>query len=400
MFFRARSQGSVWDRRGVCVPGFYPPDAQFAPVDGLTQPWPAPSPLSDTGRYCAGVRAKPASGATGPDDQIAIDTVPEVIDEDAPPYVVPTQMTPFTYQIVLDLSIPASGRCPEAVQTIQSMVASVFGRYSELRTLPTIDLSAGIDPQTGMPGVPCRQSPYRALDAAGVAQQIKLAAASWPEQHQRYYLLYFNNLRAPLPDSLTSSLDDFSQTIVTPPPPGDFQALLWPWGPMEMTSSFGGWNMSPVSWTSADDPAFLGQLEAFASRQLPLISEIQDPSVPVPLLTADQAQQYDGGLIRLCTISITPLQSNGLQMVGHDADGNVTILPTAAQYPVKKDDPPAYLLEVPPVWAVSKFGFMPHTALIHYEICTRYCDHDFTAESGSAIMSGWLDSPYCLGGTG
>ncbi len=87
-----------------------------------------------------------------------------------PPYTVPTERTPFTYQIVLDLSIPADGRCPEAMQEIQTDISNVFGsNVSELRALPLIDLSAGIDPQTGMPGTPCRQSPYRALDAVSSA---------------------------------------------------------------------------------------------------------------------------------------------------------------------------------------------------------------------------------------
>ncbi len=390
-------QRSVWDRHGVCVPGFFPPEAQFAPVDGLGKPWPAPSPLSDSGRYCASVHAQPTSGATGADYQIAIDTVPEVIDGDPTPYTVPTEMTPFTYQIVLDLSIPVADRCQDAMQAIQSNIATVFGQHSQLRMLPTIDLSAGIDPQTGMPGTPCRQSPYRALDASGVAQQIKLAAAGWPEEHQRYYMLYFNNLKAPLPQSLIQSITDFSRAMATSPPPGDFQAQLWAWGPTEMTATFPA-AQDVTIWSAADDPTFPMQLNDYAQTQLPFISEIQDPTKPVPLLSAADAQQYDGGFIRLCTISITPpLQTTGLQMVGHDADGNLTILPTAAQYPVKKDDPPAYLLELPPVWAVPDIGFSPHAAEIHYEICTRYCDHSFTAESGNMVMSGWMDSPYCLG---
>jgi len=395
-------QRGVWNRRGLCVPGFYPADQPFDPVGALSESWPSPAPLSDTGLYCVGVRTEPSNGAVGTDDQIAIDTVPEVVDADLdPPYTVPTEKTPFTYQIVLDLSIPADGRCPEAVQEIQANVASVLGNASELRALPLIDLSAGIDPETGMPGTPCRQSPYRSLDAAGVAQQVKLAAASWPEQHQRYYMLYFNNLRAALPSSLTQSFNDFTQTILTPRPPGDFQAFLWPWGPTEMTSSYDGWNMSPEIWSAADDPGFIGQLGDYANKNLPLISEIQDPTQPIALLSADDAKKYDGGSLRLCTISITPLDGGGLQMVQHDADGSVNVLPMASQYPVKASDPPSFRLEVPPVWAAWEFpGWKAHRAEIHYEICTRYCDHVFTAESGNQVLSGWLDSPFCIGGAG
>jgi len=388
-------QRSVWDRRGVCVSGFYPPEAQFQPVDGLNQPWPGPTPLSDTGRYCAGVRAVPASGV-GSDDQIALDTVPDVFDDDMT-YTVPTQMTPFTYQIVLDLSIPVADRCQAAIQTIQSAVNDTLMPYSALRALPVIDLSAGIDPETHMPGIPCRQSELRALDAAGLAQQVKLDAASWVEQHQRYFLLYFNNLRAALPDTLTQSLTNFSETLVTPPPNQDFQAILWPWGPPEMAQSFGGWTVPDTVWTSADDPGFVQDLKTFASQQLPLISEVQDPTQPVPLLNGDQAQQFDGGLVRLCTVSITPLQNSGLQMVAHDADGNVVYLPAATEYPVNATDPPAYLLQVPQVWAVSNFGFMAHQAHIQYEVCARYCDHGFTTQAGNPVTSGWAGSPYCLG---
>jgi hypothetical protein len=397
-------QRAVWSRRGLCVPGFYPADTPFDPVGGLTEPWPPPAPLSDTGLYCAGVRTQPTSGATGTDDQTAIDTVPEVFDADMPTYTVPTEETPFTYQIVLDLSIPAAGRCQEAIQEIQTNISNVFsnvaGRAVQLRALPLIDLSTNIDPQTGMPGTPCRQSPYRALDAVSVGNDLKRAAAAWPEQHRRYYMLYFNNLRAELPTSLTQSFSDLAQNIATNPLPGDFQAMLWPWGPPEMTSSYTGWSMQPMSWSAADDPNFISQLTDFAQMNLPIISEIQDPTKPVQLLSNDDAQKYDGGLIRLCTISITPPGDGGLHMVGHDADGKVTVLPTASQYPVKAGDPPAFLLEVPPVWAVPDVGFAPHKAKIHYEICKRYCDHAFTAEAGNQVVSGWLDSPYCLGGAG
>jgi hypothetical protein len=297
------------------------------------------------------------------------------------------------------------------VNTIQTNIATVFGKRGPTRMLPTIDLTTGIDPQTGMPGTPCRQSPYRALDAAGVSQQVKLAAASWPEQHQRYYLIYFNNLKAALPQSLTQSFDDFTQTIMTPPPPGDFQAYLWGWGPSTMISSYPPWAPPPPpapplpppfpppqAWDTADDPTFLKELTDYATTQLPLISEIQDPNQPVSLLSSADAQQYDGGFIRLCTVSITPpVNGTPLEMVGHDADGAVTILPAAAQYLVKKDDPPAYLMNLPPVWAVPDVGFTAHSSEIHYEICTRYCDHPFVAQSGSTVTSGWMDSPYCLG---
>ena len=259
-----------------------------------------------------------------------------------PPYTVPTERTPLTYQIVLDLSIPASGGCPEAMQKIPTDISNVFGP-PRLGAPPVTDHRSvdGHRSPDGDAGVPCRQSPYRALDAVNMGDQVKKAAATWPEKHQRYFLLYFNNLQAALPNSMVQSFSDFTQNLAMNPPPGDFQAMLWPWGPPAMTSSYPGWNMQPMSWSTEDDPNFIGQLTDFAKKNLPLISEIQDPNQPVPLLSDDDAQKYDGGLIRLCTISITPPDDGGLQMVGHDAQGKLTVLPMASQYPVKAGDPPS-----------------------------------------------------------
>ena len=398
---------SVWERRELCIAGFFPGDVQFASIDGLDKPWPAPAVLSAKGEYCAAVRAMKTNGDPGIDDQLAADTQPDVIYDD-PRHTVPTEVTPFSYQIVLDVSIPVADRCQDAIQSIQSIVSRTLGTYSPLRTLPTIDLSAGIDPETGLVGTPCRQSPQRKLDAAGVAQQIKLAAAAWTEQHQRYFMLYFNNLRAPLPDSLTTSLYEFNQTIVTPPPPVDFAAVIWPFGPPEMIQSFSGWwTEEQTSWSSATDVDFVQSLKTFGGDQLPLISEIQDPTKPIPLLSDKDAQRLsdgslDGGLVRLCQVSITPLQGAGLQMIKHNAAGDIVVLPLSNAYPVQRSDPPAYLLNVPPVWAVSSNGFTAHETHIRYEVCTRYCTHAFTAESGVPVPTppGWSGSSLCLGPPG
>ena len=53
------------------------------------------------------------------------------------------------------------------------------------------------------------------------------------------------------------------------------------------------------------------------------------------------------------------------------------------------------LVHATPRWFFRVDGGM--TAEIRYEICTRFCDHAFTAESGDNVMSGWMDSPFCLG---
>jgi hypothetical protein len=390
---------AMWERAGVCVPGYRPDGTTFDAVEGLQASWPAPAPLSAAGRYCASIRGIMTSGNRGADAPVAVDTLPDVTYGDHV-YTVPTERTPFSYQIILDLSIPVADRCQEAVQDIQRLVASTLERYSALRTLPALDLSAAIDPETNAPGTPCRQSPVRSLDASGMAQQVKLSAASWTEQHPRFFLLYFNNLRAPLPDPLAESLYAFRAVVVDPAPLNDFQARLWAFGPPEMSQSFGGWDLPSQDWLTATDPAFVQQLMDFGSQSLPLISEIQDPNEPVPLLNPDQAQQLDGGLIRLCQVSITPVGGTGAQMVGHDANGQVVVLQDLPELPVHRSDPPAYLLSLPSIWAVSAVGFAAHRSHIRYEVCTRYCDHAFTSESGMTVASGWIGSRVCMGPPG
>jgi hypothetical protein len=390
---------ATWERRGVCIPGYAPDDAQFGPVAGLKDPWPAPTPLSATGLYCASVRPITTGGDRGIDVQLAIDTVPQVVSGDHL-YTVPTEVSPFHYQIVLDLSIPVADRCQDAIQEIQALVAQRLGKVSPVNALPLVDLSTGIDPETHAPAVPCRQSPDRSIDATAMAQAVKTAAAGWPELHPRYFLLYFNNLRAPVPDLLGGSLSSFTETLLSnpPPPPAEFQAQLWPFGPMEMLSSFGGWGTTSTTWASATDADFVVQLDDYAHTNLPLISEIQDVNLPVPMLPDDgTAARLDGGWLRLCQISIAPVQGSGLQMTAHDSLGHVAYLAPASEYMIHQADPPAYLLQVPPVWAVPSAGFKPHQAHIRYEVCTRYCDHAFTSESGVAVSTGWIGNPLCVG---
>jgi hypothetical protein len=127
---------------------------------------------------------------------------------------------------------------------------------------------------------------------------------------------------------------------------------------------------------------------------------VQDPAQPIPIMTAADAARFDGGLIRLCQVSVTPMDG-AVQPITHDPQtGAVVRLDTSTkQWPVRQADPPAYLLNLPPVWAVSKVGFFPHQAHIRYEICTRYCDHAFTSETGTIVPDGWTDNPdgLCMG---
>jgi hypothetical protein len=390
-------QRAAWERRAVCVPGMHPADATFVPTGSQAQQtWPAPAALSADGRYCAAVRAVKTTGDPGVDQSIAVDTQPDVRSGDHL-YTAPTEITPFSYKIVLDLSIPVADRCGDAMQLIQDTIAQTLGGQSPLRTLPPIDLSQAAAADAGTPPVPCQQSPLRALDAIGLAQDIKQQAAAWPEQHQRFFILYFNNLRAPLPAPLAASFSAFQTAIATPPLPVDFVAQVWGFAPTEVTQSYDRWGLT-WEWQSADEMDFPKRLTNYAMDHLPLISEIHDASKPVDIIDPARLPAFDGGLIRLCQVSVTPAEGSALQPVQHDASGNLVPLPPdTRQWPVVTADPPAYLLDLPPVNAVPMPGFQAHEARIRYEVCMRWCDHGFVAESGAAVPSGWTGSQLCMG---
>ena len=72
-----------------------------------------------------------------------------------------------------------------------------------------------------------------------------------------------------------------------------------------MTSSFGGWN-NTMSWISAEEMSFGDALKAYGMTSLPLISEIQDPDEADPDPERRRRRAFDGGLIRLCQVSVTP----------------------------------------------------------------------------------------------
>jgi hypothetical protein len=395
-------EGAIFERRGVCVPGFPPTTAAFAPLaGGLTSPqqWTAPATLSADGRYCASIRGVRTSGQPGIDEPQPLDTLPETSAGNHR-YSPPTEITPFSYQIVVDLSIPVADRCQEAISAIESAVASSIGGLTPVRMLPTIDLTTQPDPLTGQPGTPCLQSPTRALDAVAVAQAIKVAAQSWHEQHQRAFLLYFNNLRAPLPDTLMASFDVFAATMQAPPPMGDLTAQIWAFGPPEMLSSYGAFGQQ-MEWLSPFDANLAVAIGRMYSPQLPLISEVEDPTQPIAILSDADAQQFDGGLIRMCQVTVSPpLPGYGVvSPVAHDAaSGRLYELPQPVlQWPVKASDPPAYLVTLPTIWAVPKPSYQPDSVRIQWEICTRYCDHAFTSDTGQYVAAGWLNSTICMG---
>src|SRR5262249_40885747 len=153
----------VWERRTVCVTGFHPADASFVAAGPAgMQSWTAPDPLSADGRYCAGARGLQTSGEPGVDESIPVDTLPDVTSG-THVYAAPTEITPFSYKIALDLSIPVPDLCQDAMGLIDQTVQEVVGARSPVRKLPGVDLSTQTDGSG--PAMPCHQWLYRRIDA-------------------------------------------------------------------------------------------------------------------------------------------------------------------------------------------------------------------------------------------
>ena len=69
-----------------------------------------------------------------------------------------------------------------------------------VRQLPTVNLASTPG------GSRCHQLDTRALASTQLADAVKHTVTSFPEVHQQFHFLYFNNLDSPLPRSLTDSL--------------------------------------------------------------------------------------------------------------------------------------------------------------------------------------------------
>jgi hypothetical protein len=58
-------------------------------------------------------------------------------------------------------------------------------------------------------------------------------------------------------------------------------------------------------------------------------------------------------------------------------------------------DPPAFLVDLGVQISKPKTEFTERSALLEYQICTRYCtDHPYVSKAGSGVLS-WTASPFC-----
>ena len=121
--------------------------------------------------------------------------------------------------------------------------------------------------------------------------------------------------------------------------------------------------------------------------QVTMAMQFHDPNEPVKLLSEDDTTTYDGKLIKICR------SSTAVQPVGTVPFLHVINQPT---WTVSTLDPPAYLVTLNNQIVVSASSFIEQSAIVDYQICTRYCDdnHPYVNESGGGEMS-WSASFQC-----
>jgi hypothetical protein len=368
---------AMWSTSGLCVSDGAPDGVTFAPLDA-SGGFPPEQPLTEAGLYCVASRPLPSDGGGAAMVQTRIATLPEV-ETRVQVFDPPIEQAPVIYQIVLDLEIPVPDRCASAIQMIETLVDSTLGRAPvPVRKLPTLNLA-----QTAG-GSPCSQTDDRALAAADMADAVKKQVTAFPEVHQQFHFLYFNNLDSPLPRTLTDSMHAFFDALASPAG-YDLQTMSWLFNPgAAQASDLTWWHFN--MWIAADDPRFGQTLTDYAESSLPYESQLHDPGDPVPLLTADENPRYGGDRVKICDASprVLPLASVKDPTPIYDAS-----------WMIDAASPPAYLVSLQPEIAVSASQFVDQSAIVHFQICTRYCvDHPYLSDAGQGVKS-WATDPLC-----
>ncbi|HVY41118.1 MAG TPA: hypothetical protein VHM31_24445 [Polyangia bacterium] len=383
----ARSyERTMWATKGLCLSGSPPDGVRFSPLDE-TDGFSPPQPLTDDGIYCVGIRPVPGDAGSAALAQARVATQPQLVPLDVT-YTPPVETSPIIYQIVLDLEIPVASRCASTMQAIEALVdGTMNGVGVPVVKLPTVNLA--VDP-VGSPGSSCAQPQSRALAAQAMAQTVKQAVLRFPQHHQQFHFLYFNNLAAPLPPSLTSSLQDLFDDL-TANPPNDLQLKSWLFNPGLAGATGPKWSMTQ-SWQSAGDPddqTLAQALESYAQSTLPYTSQIWDDAVPVPYFSADQVAMFDGATFKVCTQS-PPFN----EIVGVT---NLDWLGAGAVWPIKAKDPPGFLARLTNMIQVDTPApnFVPVSIFAELQVCTRYCvDHPYVSQGGPGVLS-WASSASC-----
>jgi hypothetical protein len=370
---------TMWPTTGLCLSEVPPDDVSFSPLDA-TGGFPPPLPLTPAGRYCVATRPIPADGGDATMVQVRIETLPELITG-TQIFDPPVERSPIVYQIVLDLEIPVPDRCADVIQKIENLTDRyMVGGSAPVRKLPTINLAANGSSQ-------CAQTNERTVASADIADQVKQTITALGGEHQQYHFMYFNNLDAPLPGPLVTSLQSLFDALAQPPPGYKLGTYSWMFNPgvayVQTSTTLHWWAYWP--WKTADD-MFAMMLADYGRRSLPYTSQMHKYYDPVELLSPEDVAAYETDLIKICT------SSPGVQAVSNDPPLQPIATPS---WPILSSDPPSYLVMLNQQEAVAAGQFVEQSAIVNYQICTRYCtDHGFVDTTGYGQDS-WADTYAC-----
>jgi hypothetical protein len=317
-------------------------------------------------------------------------TVPEVKDMHQT-FVPPVEQSPVIYQIVLDLEIPNADHCVSSLQAIESLVDEYMHKTTvPVVKLPTINIATNPTATGGSPN--CAQVAGATLPATDMADAVWQTVTSFPETHQQFHFLYFNNQSFLLPTTLTDSLKALFNGLMVAPPPYDLRTFSWLFNPGPAAVTGPNWSMStPWLGQAADDPTLETALAMYVTQNLPYTSQTYDQSVPVPLLSPADAVTYDGGYFKICA-STPRVQAaytappERLSGYGYGYGGWA--------WEIKASDPPGYFVNLPQVISAPGPSFTRASASVRFQVCTAYCDHPFEATNGTGATS-WMASPLC-----
>jgi hypothetical protein len=199
-------------------------------------------------------------------------------------------------------------------------------------------------------------------------------------------MMYFNNLEAPLPSPLVTSMQSLFDALFFPPPREDFEFRThsWLFNPGAGAASALTWWAIWI-WQTADDTFELA-LADYKLRSLPYTSQIHKEWEPVLMLSADETAAHEGHRIKVCTSSppVTPTATMPSQHPITDPSWIITAA-----------DPPAYTVSLHNQTVVKAMDFVETNAIVGYQICTRYCkDHPYVTANGGGEVS-WEESRAC-----
>ena len=269
---------TMWPTTGLCIPGTAPDDLEFSPLDAASG-FPPPTPLTTAGMYCVATRPVPADGGDAAVVQTRVATLPEVVTK-THVFEPEIERSPIIYQVILDLEIPVQDRCEEVIQEIEDLL----GRHMTspgvaVHKLPTINLAQAQDGSSR-----CAQNNGRTVAAAQMAQTVKELVETLPGTHHQYHFMYFNNLDAPPPNPLVTSIQSLFDALFVPT--GEDVELLthsWLFAPVGGTVSSLTW-WAVWIWQTVDEN-FGPALEEYKRNSLPYTTQFHDPTEPVLLLS-------------------------------------------------------------------------------------------------------------------